>query len=227
MPLGFRFARGQKSPAWLAAREEAERVSQARQVLEKPEWADRVGEDHYGVFADFSIRGVVQRMRQIEPGRFMMGSPESEAKRDDDEHLHEVTLTRGFWLAETACTQALWQAIMGENPSHFKGEEKPVERVSWEDAQKFILQLNEEKPGLALKLPSEAEWEYACRAGTDTPFWFGDNITPEQVNYDGNYPYAGGKKGRYRKETVDVKALPCNSYGLYQMHGNVWEWCAD
>ncbi|MCP4699087.1 MAG: formylglycine-generating enzyme family protein [Gammaproteobacteria bacterium] len=167
-------------------------------------------------------------MRRIEPGRFMMGSPKSEAERWNGEGpQHEVILIHGFWLAETACTQALWQAIMGENPSHFKGEERPVENISWEDAQKFILQLNQEKPGLALKLPSEAEWEYACRAGTDTPFWFGDNITPEQVNYDGNHPYAGGKKGRYRKETVDVKALPCNSYGLYQMHGNVWEWCAD
>jgi formylglycine-generating enzyme required for sulfatase activity len=76
-------------------------------------------------------------------------------------------------------------------------------------------------------LPTEAEWEYSCRAGTTTPFSFGDQITPEQVNYDGNYPYAGGKKGLYREETVPVKDLPCNDWGLYQMHGNVWEWCQD
>ncbi|MCP4696825.1 MAG: formylglycine-generating enzyme family protein [Gammaproteobacteria bacterium] len=102
-----------------------------------------------------------------------------------------------------------------------------VENVSWKEVTAFILQLNEEKPGLELRLPAEAEWEYACRAGTDAPFWFGDNITPEQVNYNGDYPYAGGKKGVVRGETAEVKILPCNAWGLYQMHGNVWEWCAD
>ena len=83
------------------------------------------------------------------------------------------------------------------------------------------------KPGLELGLPSEAQWEYACRSGTETPFSFGENITTEQLNYNGNYPYADGKKGKYREETMDVKSLPCNKWGLYQMHGNVWEWCAD
>ncbi|MCP4546566.1 MAG: formylglycine-generating enzyme family protein [bacterium] len=166
-------------------------------------------------------------MRWIEKGRFMMGSPESEAERWDDEGpQHEVTLSRGFWLADTACTQALWQAVTEEDPSHFKGPERPVEQVSWEDVQGFLRQLNEKIPGLELRLPTEAEWEYACRAGTRTPFWFGGNITPEQVNYQGNRPYAGGEKG-LRNETVEVKALPCNTWGLYQMHGNVREWCAD
>jgi sulfatase modifying factor 1 len=102
-----------------------------------------------------------------------------------------------------------------------------VESVSWDDCRDFINKLNGLKSGLHLRLPTEAEWEYACRAGTQTPFWFGENITPDQVNYDGNHPYAGGTKGKYREETVAVKSLPCNGWGLYQMHGNVWEWCAD
>jgi formylglycine-generating enzyme required for sulfatase activity len=193
----------------------------------QPDWADTVGVDDYGLYADFSIEGVTQRMRWIPPGEFRMGSPADEPKRYNDERQHEVVLTRGFWLAETACTQALWEAVMGENRSHFKGPEQPVESVSWEDVQRFIMHLNERVPGLEVRLPTEAEWEYACRAGTKTPFWFGNQITPEQANYDGSYPYAGGKKGVYREETVEVKALPANGWGLYQMHGNVWEWCAD
>ena len=156
-----------------------------------------------------------------------MGSPESEPERGNDETQHRVILRRGFWLAETTCTQALWQAVLGENPSQFTGDDRPVERVSWDDVQRFLARLNEAVPDLALRLPTEAEWEYACRAGTTAAFWFGDQITPEQVNYHGRYPYAGGKRGVYRKETVAVQALPCNSWGLYQMHGNVWEWCQD
>ncbi len=157
----------------------------------------------------------------------MMGSPGNEPERYGDELLHEVILTGGFWLADTACTQALWQAVMGKNPSGFKGAQRPVENVSWDGCREFIDKINRLKPGLHLRLPTEAQWEYACRAGTQIPFWFGDNITPDQVNYNGNYPYTGGKKGTYRKETVDVTSLPCNGWGLYQMHGNVWEWCSD
>ena len=102
-----------------------------------------------------------------------------------------------------------------------------MERVSWNDVQGFLARINELVPGLDLVLPTEAEWEYACRAGTETPFSFGETITPEQVNYNGDYPYAGGKKGLYRQETVPVASLPANPWGLYEMHGNVWEWCAD
>jgi formylglycine-generating enzyme required for sulfatase activity len=195
--------------------------------LEKPSWAQGIGRDQNGLYADFSFKSIVQRMRWIKPDIFRMGSPEDEPKRSDREVMHEVVLTRGFWLAETACTQALWEAVIGENPSRFKGFNRPVERVSWNDAQDFIKKINSKKDDLNLRLPTEAEWEYACRAGTTTPFYFGENITPNQVNYDGNYPYAGGKKGKYREETVEVKSLPCNGWGLYEMHGNVWEWCAD
>ncbi|MCI5222133.1 MAG: formylglycine-generating enzyme family protein [Candidatus Electrothrix sp. AR4] len=194
------------------------------------QWASEWGEDEHGLWMAFHFQKIRHVLRWIEPGVFMMGSPEDELEREsfeEDETLHQVTLSEGFWLGATTVTQALWQAVTGENPSHFKGDERPVEQVSWEDAQKFIDQLNAAIPGLELVLPSEAQWEYACRAGTTTPFSFGVNITPDQVNYDGKYPYADGAKGEYRQETVEVKALPCNQWGLYQMHGNVWEWCQD
>lgn len=173
------------------------------------------------------VNGVIQNFVYIHPGEFMMGSPVSEVDRCYDEIQHRVILTQGFWLADTACTQALWEAVLGDNPSHFSGPYRPVENVSWDDTQRFIEQLNKLMPGGTFRLPTEAEWEYACRAGTTTAFWFGDQITPEQVNYDGNFPYAGGPKGQCRNKTVPVKALPCNGWGLYQMHGNVLEWCQD
>ncbi|MCI5162651.1 MAG: formylglycine-generating enzyme family protein [Candidatus Electrothrix sp. AX5] len=190
-------------------------------------WASEWGEDEHGLWMAFHFQELRYVLRWIEPGIFMMGSPVDEPERYDDEILHQVTLTEGFWLGATTVTQALWQAVMQENPSHFKGDERLVEQVSWEDAQKFIEQLNTAIPGLELILPTEAQWEYACRAGTSTPFFFGEKISTEQVNYDGNYPYADGEKGEYREETVEVKALLCNQWGLYQMHGNVREWCQD
>ena len=191
------------------------------------------GMDSFGVWAELTLStqhgSATQRFRWIEPGTFLMGSPEGEAERGSDEGpRHSVTLTQGFWLADSACTQALWQAVMGNNPSHFKDNPgNPVENVSWNDVQPFLRKLGELLPGCAAALPTEAEWEYACRAGTGTPFSFGTQITPEQVNYNGNYPYAGGGKGLYREKTVPVKSLPPNAWGLYEMHGNVWEWCAD
>lgn len=206
-------------------------------ILAKPDWASRHGVDQYGRWAEFDLSGrtgpVTQRLRWIPPGEFWMGSPEAEAERtaDDDyaETLHRVVLTQGYWLADTACTQALWEAVVGESPSRFKGDPNlPAEQVSWNDVkQKFLPALNRLVPGLEAQLPSEAQWEYACRAGTQTPFWFGEQITTEQVNYDGNYPYAGGSEGEYRNETVAVKSLPANGWGLYEMHGNVYEWCED
>jgi len=196
--------------------------------LHKPTWAKDIGRDRYGLWAEFKLDYISQRLRWIPPGRFLMGSPESEPERFDDEGpQHEVTLTEGFWLFDTAVTQALWEAVMGENPSGFKGPDRPVENVSWDDAQKFITKLNSILPGLGLTLPTEAQWEYACRAGTQTPFYFGDNIRPEQVNYNGDHPYNDAPKGLYREKTVAVKSLPPNAWGLYEMHGNVWEWCKD
>ncbi|MBL8482005.1 MAG: formylglycine-generating enzyme family protein [Rhodocyclaceae bacterium] len=194
-----------------------------------PPWACAWGEDEdSGLWATLRVGGVEQRFRWIKPGRFLMGSPPDEAERWDDEVLHQVTFTQGFWLADTACTQALWQAVMGENPSHFKDDaHNPVEQVSWDDVQAFLNKLSVAVPHFAAGLPTEAQWEYACRADTQTLFSFGANITPEQVNYDGTKPYAGGRKGKDRQKTVPVASLPPNAWGLYEMHGNVWEWCAD
>ncbi len=191
-------------------------------------WASDWGQDRkHGLWLAFTCNGIRQCFRWIKPGRFMMGSPEDEPERYDDEQLHEVVLTDGFWLGETTCTQELWESVMGSNPSRFKGEKRPVENVSWDDCMEFIEKINSMMPGLELRLPTEAEWEYACRAGTKTPFSFGENISTKQVNFDGNYPYNNGLKGEYREETSDVKSFPCNNWGLYEMHGNVREWCAD
>ena len=191
-------------------------------------WADSYGQDRYGIWQGIFIGDVEQRFRWIPPGEFMMGSLEDEPERDYDEGpQHQVHFEQGFWLAEIACPQALWQAVMKKNPSYFKGDDRPVESVSWHDSQEFIAKLNQAKPGLNLRLPSEAEWEYACRAGTTTPFWWGSELTTDRANYDGNHPYNNGPKGEYRQETVPVKQFDRNPWGLYQMHGNVWEWCED
>jgi len=192
-------------------------------------WATAWGEDLYGLWQAFAIGGVGQVMRWIPPGRFEMGSPEEEPERRDDETLHPVTLTRGLWLAETACTQALWRAVRGDNPSGFDDDpENPVEQVSWDDCQAFIAEANRHFPaGFRLRLPTEAEWEYACRAGTRTPFSFGTELTTDLACYDGRYPYHDGQRGEYRQRTLPVHHFQPNSWGLYQMHGNVWEWCQD
>ena len=201
--------------------------------LQRPPWASKLGRDRLGIFAEMLIsteRGKAnQTLRWIEPGTFWMGSPEDELERYDNEGpRHEVTISRGFWLADSACTQALWQAVMGNNPSLFKDDpQQPVEQVSWHDVQAFLQRLQELLPGCQVDLPSEAEWEYACRAGTQSPFSFGANINPQQVNYNGEYPYPGGEKVEYRAKTVPVKSLPANPWGLYEMHGNVYEWCKD
>jgi formylglycine-generating enzyme required for sulfatase activity len=197
-------------------------------AIKRPRWAHAIGRDAYGLFGEISVGGVSQRFRWIAPGRFLMGSPVDEPERDENEVPHEVTLSRGFWLADTACTQAFWRAVTGSNPSHFKEDPRnPVEQVSWYDVQAFIAELKRRLPGLPARLPTDAEWEYACRAGTTTPFSFGEKITPDLVNYDGSHPYVGGDKGLYRGKTVPVASLPPNAWGLYEMHGNVYEWCAN
>ena len=193
-------------------------------------WAHSYGQDRYGIWQGIFVNNIEVRFRWIPPGEFMMGSPDNEPEGYDDEGpLHRVAFEKGFWLAETACTQELWQAVTGENPSKFREEglEHPVENVSWDDANNFIYRLNSLVSGLEARLPSEAEWEYACRAGTDTPFWFGRELTPDIANYNGNEPYNQGSKGEYRGKTVPVKFFEQNFWGLCQMHGNTWEWCLD
>ena|SRR5665213_1288831 len=163
----------------------------------------------------------------IAPGTFMMGSPKEEKERSTDELQHKVTLTKGFYMGIYAVTQEQWTELMGRNPSKFTdGKNLPVEQVNWMECQNFIkkLQEKEKKP---YRLPTEAEWEYACRAGTTTPFYTGETISTDQANYNGNYAYGGGKKGVYREKTMPVGSFPPNPWGLYDMHGNVWQWCQD
>jgi formylglycine-generating enzyme required for sulfatase activity len=148
----------------------------------------------------------------IPPGNFMMGSPKEEEARDDNETQHKVTLTKGFYMGIHLVTQEQWKEIMGKNPSEFKGEKNlPVETVSWDDCQKFIKKLRE-KDKKPYRLPTESEWEYACRAGTTTPFYYGKTISTDQKN---------------REKTTPVGSFPANAWGLHDMHGNVWEWCQD
>lgn len=153
-----------------------------------------------------------------------MGSPKEEKKRDDDETQHKVTLTKGFYMGVYAVTQEQWQDVMGNNPSYFKGEKNlPLESVSWDGCQTFIKKLRE-KEKKAYRLPTEAEWEYCCRAGTKTAFHFGGTISTDQANYDGRFDR---KMGMFRDRTTPVGSFPANAWGLYDMHGNVYQWCHD
>ena len=172
--------------------------------------------------------GVALDLVRIPAGQFWMGSPENEAGRyDDEEPQHQVAVPE-FWMGKYPVTQTQYQALMGKNPSYFseRGANRPVEQVSWYDAVAFCEKFSQQT-GRAYRLPSEAEWEYACRAGTTTPFYFGPTITTDLANYNGNYTYGNGPTGAYRKQTTDVGSFAPNAFGLYDMHGNVWEWCAD
>ena len=179
--------------------------------------------------------GVALTLVKIPAGSFLMGSPEDEPERLEREGpQHEVTLG-SFFMAQTPITQAQWRAVAGwqkvgrdlePDPSRFKGANRPVEQVSWFDALEFCRRLNE-RTGQRYGLPSEAQWEYACRAGSTTPFHFGAMLTTELANYDGDYCYGNGPKGSYRKQTIDVASFPANGWGLHDMHGNVREWCED
>ncbi len=165
----------------------------------------------------------------IPPGTFIMGSPVDEQYRNNDEDLHPVTLTKGFFMQTTEVTQRQWKALMGGNPSKFSscGGDCPVEMVSWNDVQVFIKKLNAAAKGRTYRLPTEAEWEYACRAGTKTPYYFGDVLSAEQANYNGHLTLPGSPRGRNRNSTVPVAGFAPNAFGLYDMHGNVFEWCHD
>jgi len=165
----------------------------------------------------------------IKPGTFQMGSPETERMRDGDEKQHQVMLTKGFHLQTTLVTQQQWQAVMGvnSNRSKFRGDDLPVDTVLWDEAQEFCRKLST-KESRAYRLPYEAEWEFAARAGTTTPFWQGATITTDQVNFKGNFPYrATDPKGENRQRTTPVKQFKANSWGLHDMGGNLWQWCED
>ncbi len=170
--------------------------------------------------------GVILEMVKIPGGNFLMGSPENEPeRRDSEEPQHNVTI-QPFFMGKFPVTQEQYEAIMGENPSRFQGAKRPVEKVTWHNAVEFCAKISKET-GKSYRLPSEAEWEYACRAKTTTPFHFGEAITTDLANYDGNYTYGSAPKGQRRGQTTDVGSFPANPFGLYDMHGNVWEWCQD
>jgi formylglycine-generating enzyme required for sulfatase activity len=166
---------------------------------------------------------------EIPAGRFMMGSPLTEAERGSDEVEHEVTISRPFLMGRFEVTQQEWRDVMGTAPSHFAdcGPTCPVERVSFPDVQDFVGRLNVRDRGFVYRLPTEAEWEYACRAGTGTPFSTGENLTTEQANYDGRFPYRSFAAGVFRGRPTPVGSFARNAWGLADMHGNVWEWTAD
>ncbi len=173
--------------------------------------------------------GIVLRL--IPAGAFTMGSPTSEPGRDSDEAQHQVTLTKAFYCGKFEVTQAQWESVMGSNPSYFKdaGPDAPVERVSWDDCQEFLKRLCQMEAVAegTYRLLTEAEWEYACRAGTQTPFCYGNDLDATMANFYGGQPYGAGPKGVYRETTVAVGSFQANAWGLYDMQGNVEEWCGD
>jgi formylglycine-generating enzyme required for sulfatase activity len=179
--------------------------------------------------------GITLEMIEIQGGTFMMGFSLTEKSRGDNNSLHHEVTVPSFHIAKFPITQIQWRQVatipklereLLSTPSAFKGKNLPVEKVSWYDAVEFCQRLCQ-VTGKKYRLPSEAQWEYACRAKTMTPFHFGAGITTRLANYNGKYTYFHEPKGEYRQKTTPVGSFPPNAFGLYDMHGNVWEWCED
>jgi formylglycine-generating enzyme required for sulfatase activity len=199
------------------------------------EWQQKTERITVSGYEQELAKGLAITMLQISAGSFQMGSPASEAERRGNEGPQHRVELQSFFLGQTPVTQAQWKEVaswpqvdlkLNPNAARFKGPNRPVEQVSWEEAMEFCRRLSQ-RTKLVYTLPSEAQWEYACRAGTTTPFAFGDTLMPDLANCDGNYTYGSGPKGQYRQKTTDVGSFAGNAWGLQDMHGNVWEWCLD
>jgi formylglycine-generating enzyme required for sulfatase activity len=199
------------------------------------EWQQKTEQITVSSYEQELAKGLTITMVQIPAGSFQMGSPATEAERYEDEGPQHRVELQSFFLGKTPVTQAQWQEVaswpqvdlkLNPDPANFKGANRPVEEVSWEEAMEFCRRLSR-RTKLSYTLPSEAQWEYACRASTTSPFAFGDTLTPDLANYDGNSTYGSGPKGQYRKETTEVGSFAANAWGLQDMHGNVMEWCLD
>ena len=237
LDIGFRLAAGQPGRSAALAPESgakgrsptggAGRGAKAVGGPERPRWAiSRWGQDQWGRLAEFELDGATFRFRWVAPGTFLMGSPDTEQGRDGDEKQHSVTLTRGFWLGDTPCTQEQWEAVMKNNPSNFPNLLSPVERVSWNDCQDFCRRLAKQIPELHPRLPSEAEWEYACRAGTTKAF-NDDSDCTQPKGIDPALDSLGWYTKNSGNKTHAMREKRPNAWGLYDMHGNILEWCHD
>ncbi len=189
--------------------------------LVKTQAGERAGERKV-----LTLNGVEFAFRWCPEGNFTMGSPVNELERESDEAQCAVTFSKGFWILETEVTQAQWKAIFPKNPSRFKSDNRPVERATWGDCVEYCEKLSREL-GVSVKLPTEAQWEYACRAGSATPFNFGSALNGDKAVCDGEEPYGMAERGPKTRETAPVKSKAPNAWGIYDMHGNVAEWCAD